>query len=125
MKHHKFTESERKELSKSPHISKVKGSNVEYTSTFKANALTAKKRGVLTTQIFLGAGIPAFLIKGEYAKSTLERWEKQSKRKEEVKVGRPKLQPEKPLEEMTPEELRAKVKYLEAVVEFQKQLRAL
>ncbi len=85
----------------------------------------AKKRGVLTTQIFLESGIPAFLIQGEYAKTTLKRWLAQSKENKEVKVGRPRLKPEKSLEEMTPEELRAKVKYLEAVVEFQKQLRAL
>ncbi len=125
MKHHKFTESEREELLKCPHISRVKGSNVDYTSTFKAYALTAKKRGIFTTQIFLEAGIPHWLVTQKYAESSLRRWEKQSKNKEEVKVGRPRLKPEKSLEEMTPEELRAKVKYLEAVIEFQKQLRAL
>ncbi len=125
MKHHKFTDREREKLLKCPHITRVKGSNVEYSSSFKAYALTAKKRGVLTAQIFLESGIPAFLIQGEYAKITLKRWLAQSKENKEIKVGRPRLKPEKSLEEMTPEELRAKVKYLEAVVEFQKQLRAL
>ncbi len=36
MKHHKFTEAEREELLKCPHIIKIKGSNVEYSSSFKA-----------------------------------------------------------------------------------------
>ncbi len=81
MKHHKFTESEREELLKCPHITRVKGSNVEYGSSFKAYALTAKKRGIMPTQIFLESGIPAFLIQGEYARSTLKRWVTQSKRK--------------------------------------------
>ncbi len=79
---------------------------------------------MFTTQIFLEAGISHWLVNRDMAESSLRRWEKQSKSKEEVKVGRPRLKPEKSLEERTPEELRAKVKYLEAVVEFQKQLRA-
>ncbi len=81
MKHHKFTEAEREEFLKCPHITKVKDSNVEYTSSFKAYALTAKKRGIIPTQIFLESGIPAFLIQGEYARSTLKRWVAQSKMK--------------------------------------------
>ncbi len=47
MKHHKFTEAEREELLKCPHIAKVKGSNVDYTSSFKAYALTAERRECL------------------------------------------------------------------------------
>ncbi len=125
MKHHKFTEAGREELLKCPHIIKIKGSNVEYSSSFKAYALTAVKGGILSTQVFIESGIPRWLVKGTYARNAIVRWEKQSKSKEEVKVGRPRLKPEKSLEEMTPEELRAKVKYLEAMVEFQKQLRVL
>ena len=125
MKHHRFTELERQELLSCKHIAHVKGSNVEYTPSFKAYALTAKKGGKLLRQIFLDAGIPKWLVSDDYAKGALRRWQKQSEQGGEVKVGRPKLKKGKPLEEMTPEELRAKVKYLEAVVEFQKQIRAL
>lgn len=124
MKHHKFTDEEREELLRCPHISKVKESNVEYTSSFKAYALTARKEGKLQKQIFLEAGIPSWLLTDDYVCGALRRWQEQSKTKKEVKVGRPKLT-EKSLDEMTPEELKAKVRYLEAVVEFQKQLRAL
>lgn len=125
MKYHKFTELERQELLSCRHIARIKGSNVEYTQSFKAYALTAKKSGKLLRQIFLDAGIPKWLVSDEYAKGALRRWQKQSEIGSDVKVGRPKLRKGKSLEEMTPEELRAKVKYLEAVVEFQKQIRAL
>ena len=125
MKHHKFTETERQELLSCGHITRVKGSNVEYTQSFKAYALTAKKSGKLLRQIFLDAGIPKWLVSDDYARGALRRWQKQSAQGSEVKVGRPKLGKGKSLDEMTPEELRAKVKYLEAVVEFQKQIRAL
>ena len=125
MKHHKFTEAEREELLKCPHNTKVKGSNVEYTSSFKAYALNEKRRGMLTAQIFISAGIPHWLIQGDYSNSALKRWAAQAKSGDKVKVGRPKVKPEKPLDDMTQEELRAKVRYLEAVVEFQKQIRAL
>ena len=125
MKHHKFTELERQELQSCRHIARVKGSNVEYTPSFKAYALRAKKSGKLLRQIFLDAGIPKWLVSDKYAESALRRWQKQAEQGGEVKVGRPKLKRGKSLEEMTPEELRAKVRYLEAVVEFQKQIRAL
>lgn len=45
MKHHKFTELERQELLSCRHIARIKGSNVEYTQSFKAYALSAKKSG--------------------------------------------------------------------------------
>lgn len=61
------------------------------------------------------------MVSDEYAKGALRRWQKQSTQGSEVK----ELGKGKSLDEMTPEELRAKVKYLEAVVEFQKQIRAL
>ena len=125
MKHHKFTEKERQELLCCGHIARIKGSNVEYTQSFKAYALSAKKSGKLLKQIFLDAGIPKWLLSDDYARGALRRWQKQSEQGGEVKAGRPKLKKGKSLEEMTPEELRAKVKYLEAVVEFQKQIRAL
>ena len=125
MKHHKFTELERQELLSCKHIAHVKGSNVEYTQSFKAYALSAKKSGKPLKQIFLDAGIPKWLVNDKYAESALRRWQKQSEQGGEVKVGRPKMKRRKSLEEMTPEELRAKVRYLEAVVEFQKQIRAL
>lgn len=125
MKHHKFTESERRELLSCGHIARIKGSNVEYTQSFKAYALSAKKSGKPLKQIFLDAGIPKWLLSDDYARGALRRWQKQSEQGGEVKAGRPKLKKGKSLEEMTPEELRAKVRYLEAVVEFQKQIRAL
>ena len=125
MKHHKFTESERQELLSCRHIARIKGSNVEYTQSFKAYALSAKKSGKPLKQIFLDVGIPKWLLSDDYARGALRRWQKQSEQGGEVKAGRPKLKKGKPLEEMTPEELRAKVRYLEAVVEFQKQIRAL
>lgn len=125
MKHHKFTELERQELLSCRHIARIKGSNVEYTQSFKAYALNAKKSGKLLRQIFLDAGTPKWLVSDDYAKGALRRWQKQTEQGGEVKVGRPKIKRGKPLEEMTSEELRAKVRYLEAMVEFQKQIRAL
>ncbi len=125
MKHHKFTELERQELLSCRHIARIKGSNVEYTQSFKAYALSAKKSGKLLRQIFLDTGTPKWLVSDDYAKGALRRWQKQTEQGGEVKVGRPKIKRGKPLEEMTSEELRAKVRYLEAMVEFQKQIRAL
>lgn len=45
MKHHKFTELERQELLSCRHIARIKGSNIEYTQSFKAYTLSAKKSG--------------------------------------------------------------------------------
>lgn len=100
MKHHKFTDEERKELLSCGHIAKVKGSNVEYTSSFKAYALGAKRKGKFGRQIFLDAGIPRWLLTESYVCGALRRWQKQSSQKGEVKVGRPRLKPEKSLDEM-------------------------
>ena len=126
MKHHIFTDKERAELESNPNISKVLNSNVEYTQAFKEKALYEHTElGKSAKQIFQEAGIPDWLNQGEYAKSSLKRWCKRGVSSASTKRGRPKVTPNKPLNEMTMEELRKRVAYLELENEFLKKLEPL
>lgn len=125
MKHHKFTESERRQLESNPNIAMVLNSNVEYTSAFKAYALARFAEGYSPKHVFEQAGIPDWLNITAYARKSISRWLVQKRTKNARKPGRPRLENEKSIDEMSIEELRAKVKYMEAVIDFQKKIRAL
>ncbi len=120
MKGHIFTAKEREELSGNPHISKVLNSNIEYTEEFKQRALYEHQElGKSAEQIFEEAGLPAWLNRKGYAKSALKRWRKQQFQARKPR-GRPALDIDKPIEEMSLEELKMRIDYLELENEFLK-----
>ena len=126
MRHHIFTIEERKELESNPNISKVCNSNVEYTDKFKERVFNERKEfGKSAKQIFEEAGIPDWLNRGKYAQRTLRRWVYQQRHPKTNKRGRPAIDINKPINEMSLEELRQRVAYLELENEFLKKLEPL
>lgn len=126
MKRRIFTEEERLELGRNPNILKVLNSNVEYTEEFKRKALFEQKElGKSAKQIFAQAGIPDWLNTGDYAKDNLKRWRRMLSRKDTPKRGRPTFDTDKPISEMSLQELRKRVAYLELENEFLKKLEPL
>lgn len=126
MKYHTFTSEERSELESNQLISKVMNSNIEYTEGFKRRALKEhEEEGKSAKQIFKEAGIPDWLNQEGYAKSCIKRWKYQRRHSKERQRGRPKTEIEKPINEMSLEELRKRVAYLELENEFLKKLEPL
>ncbi len=127
MKRRLFTEEERLELEQNPNILKVLTSNVEFTQEFKHKALQEHdEEGKTCREIFANAGIPAWLNVSDYARDNIKRWRNQFNSKDTPKRGRPKLLDEdKPISEMSLDELRKQVAYLRLENEFLKKLEPL
>ena len=117
MKHHKFTEEQRAELELNPNVERVLNSNVRYVESFKAYALKEWEGGKSSHLIFKEAQVPDWLNRESYAKSALQRWR-------DRKMGKPRFK-EKPIDEMSIEELRARLRYKEIEIDFLKKIRAL
>ncbi len=125
MKKHIFTAEEREELESNPHVFKVLSSNVEYSEEFKQRALYEHKElGKSAKRIFEEAGLPTWLNQKDYAKSTVKRWRKQQAQIRKPR-GRPALDIDKPIDEMSLEELKMRIAYLELENEFLKKLEPL
>ncbi len=125
MKGHIFTAAEREELASNPHVFKVLSSNIEYTEEFKQRALYEyKELGKSAKQIFEEAGLPAWLNRKDYAKSTLKRWREQQAQTRKPR-GRPALDIDKPIDKMSLKELKMRIAYLELENEFLKKLEPL
>lgn len=84
-----------------------------------------EEQGKSAKQIFQEAGIPDWLNCGEYAKQCLGRWKHQQKHPKSNKRGKPKVDINKPINEMSLEELRKRIVYLELENEFLKKLEPL
>ena len=126
MKHHKFTNEEREELLKNPNISKVLNSNIEFTEEFKQKALYEHKElGKTANLIFKEAGIPDWLNISGYAKTCIKRWKYQQKHPHKEKRGRPKIEINKPLCEMSQQELIREIQILRLENDFLKKLEPL
>lgn len=126
MKQHIFTNEERQELESNPNILKVINSNVEYTEEFKERVLKEQEEsGKSAKQLFWSAGIPDWLNEKTYAKDCIKRWKTQKRKPSKKKRGRAKIEASKPLQEMSIEELRKRVAYLELENEFLKKLEPL
>lgn len=126
MKHHIFTQEEREELLLNPNISKILNSNVEYTEEFKQKAIYEhNKLGKSSKQIFAEAGVPGWLNQGKYAKNNIFRWKMQQQRQVSPKRGRPKVEIDKPLAEMSQKELIQEIQLLRLENEFLKKLEPL
>ena len=99
---------------------------IEECEEFKSRVVREHdKEGKSAKQIFAEAGIPDWLNSGDYAKDNMKRWRRISKRKDTLKRGRPTANMNKPISEMSLEELRRRVAYLELENEFLKKLEPL
>lgn len=119
-------------LEKSPHVERITEKNVSYTAEFKKHATEEYNKGISPIEIFEQAGFDVSIFPADYPRSTLKRW-RTSVQKNGINSlsednrgkgssGRPRTQSTKDLSES---ELRARVAYLEAEVDFLKKLRAL
>ena len=126
MKHHIFTLAEREELESNPNISKVLNSNVEYTEEFKQKVLYEHEElGKTAKQIFSEANIPDWFNCGKYAKKCLDRWKYQQRHPTSNKRGHPSFEVNKPLNEMSNQELIREIQLLRLENEFLKKLEPL
>lgn len=126
MKHHIFTKEEREELENNPNISRVLNSNVEYTEEFKQKVLYEHEElGKTAKQIFSEEGIPDWFNCGKYASKCLCRWKYQQRHRKTNKRGRPKVEENKPLQEMSNQELIKEIQLLRLENEFLKKLEPL
>jgi len=123
MKHHIFTKEEREGLENNPNISKVLNSNVEYTEEFKQKVLSEHKElGKSAKQIFSEAGIPEWFNSGKYASKCLDRWKYQQRHRKINKRALSKVKGNKPLQEMSNQELIKEIQLLRLENEFLKKL---
>lgn len=121
-----FSQEERHDLENNPRIEKVLNSNIEFTQDFKDFALLEHyMNGKTCRQIFSEAGLPDWLNCNDYAKDNIKRWRQQAEQGYKSPKGRGRKKKQKPISEMSYEELQARVVYLEEENAFLKKLEAL
>jgi transposase len=118
---------DRKRLEKNPNVLKVTSKNVTYTAAFKTMSVERYLAGEPYENIFSEAGIDLSLFEENYARKSIERWNKvfeisghngfQNEARGKKSTGRPKGKKFKSLE--------AEVAYLRAENDFLKKLNAL
>lgn len=110
-KQKQFTEGQKLELLKSPYIQNVHSNHLEYSIEFKQMAVEQYLNGKTPIQIFVNANLNLDLIGTKNAFNLIKKWINEKE----------KLPKFKSLEQEVIE-LRAKVKYLEEVLEAEKKL---
>ncbi|MNO99788.1 hypothetical protein D3C76_915690 [compost metagenome] len=128
-----FTEEIIRRLEKNPNVQRVSETNISYTAEFKLAAVKAYNEGTPPSEIFLRAGFDLALIGSKKPKHSLKRWRDSyakygelgllEERRGKGSMGR------KPAGTMSADEelkrAKAKIKLLEAEVDFLKKLEAL
>lgn len=128
-----FTEEQMRKLETNPNVQHVSETNITYTPSFKLAAVQAYKQGQTPSGIFIRAGFDLDVIGHKKPKHSLKRWRDTYDRYGEDgltldrrgkgSTGR------RPLGELSAEEelkrAKAKIKLLEAQVDFLKKLEAL
>ena len=107
-----FTQQQKEQLLKSPYIEKVHSNHIDYSIEFKQMAVEQYLQGQTPVQIFVNANLDLELIGRKNSFNLIKKWLKE----------KDKLPKFKTLEQEVIE-LRAKVKYLEAVIDAVKKLR--
>jgi transposase-like protein len=127
----KFSESERKVLLANKYVSKITGSHVVFTSSFKIKAVEMNVEGHSPSDIFLRLGIdPAFFLP-DYPKKSVSRWRKiyleegKEALEQEQRGKKAKGRPKKTYDPNDMDSVRARLAYLEAENDFLKKLHAL
>lgn len=95
-----------------------------FKQSFKREAVAKSKQGHTANQIFTDAGIDISKYAPKYFHHLLKRW-KHNDLSDEVKQGCPREERHKDINEMSMEELKARVAYLEVENDFLKKLKAL
>jgi len=123
-----FTEQEIEILNQNKYVKRVGPKGITYTDEMKQYAISESEKGILSSEIFEKAGFDLSVIGRKRSNSSLARW-KSAYQKSGVSglqdtrkgaSGRP-LERELSLEEQLERE-RAKSKFLEVQLEFQKKL---
>ena len=107
-----FTQQQKEQLLKSPYIEKVHSNHIDYSIEFKQMAVEQYIQGQTPIQIFVNANLNLDLIGSKNTFNLIKKWLKE----------KDKLPKFKTLEQEVVE-LRARVKYLEAVIDAVKKLR--
>lgn len=128
-----FTEENMKNLAANPHVQQVSETNITYKPEFKIAAVKAYEEGLTPVEIFIQAGFDLDVIGHQKPKHSLKRW-----RETFAKYGEAGLAEERrgkgstgrrPAGELSVEEelqrAMAKIKLLQAEVDFLKKLEAL
>ena len=119
----KFKEEEIQRLNELPCIEKATDKLLIFKQSFKREAVEKRKEGYTANQIFTEAGIDISKYAPKYFHHLLKRWRHENL-SDDVKRGRPK-KTVKGINEMSLDELKARVAYLEAENDFLKKLKAL
>jgi transposase len=128
-----FTEDIIRRLERNPNVQRVSETNISYTAKFKLAAVKAYNEGTPPSEIFLKAGFDLDLIGSKKPKHSLKRWRDTYAKYDETglleerrgkgSTGR------KPASALSAEEelnrAKAKIRRLEAEVDFLKKLEAL
>ena len=107
-----------------PCVEKATGKMLVFKQSFKREAAAKSKQGYTSNEIFTDSGIDINKYAPKYFHHLLKRW-KHNDLSDEVKQERPRKERHKDINEMSLEELKARVAYLEAENDFLKKLKAL
>ena len=119
----KFEGEELQRLNGLPCIEKASEKLLIFKQSFKREAVEKRKEGYTANQIFTEAGIDISKYAPKYFHHLLKRWRHENL-SDDIKRGRPK-KTVKGINEMSMDELKARVAYLEAENDFLKKLKAL
>ena len=120
----RYSKEEQEQLKQLPFIEKITSKMLVFKQSFKREAVAKSKQGYTANQIFREAGIDISKYAPTYFHHLLKRW-KHNDLSDEVKRGRSKKEQHKDINEMSLEELKARVAYLEVENDFLKKLKAL
>lgn len=130
MRKHIFSEVEQQILKKNPNVKKVSSKTITYSPDFKVHAVKESLNGKTSMMIFIEAGFNLEMIGRDKPKSCLQRWKRIYKSFGEeglLRETRGKKATGRPISSsMTDAEklkkAEAKIKYLEAELDFIKKL---
>ena len=120
----RYNKAEQEQLKQLPSVEKVTEKKLVFKQSFKREAVAKSKQGLTANQIFTQAGININKYAPKYFHHLLKRW-KHNDLSDGVKQCRSKKAQHKDINEMSIEDLKARVVYLEAENDFLKKLKAL
>ena len=119
-----YSKEEQEQLRQLPCVEKVTAKMLVFKQSFKREAIAKSKQGYTANQIFTDAGIDVSKYAPKYFHHLIKRW-KHEDLSDNINQGRPKKEQHKDINEMSIEELKARVAYLEVENDFLKKLKAL
>ena len=120
----RYSKEEQEQLSQLSCVEKVTEKMLVFKQSFKREAVAKSEQGYTANQIFKDAGIETSKYARKYFHHLLKRW-KHDDLRDGITHGRPKKKAPRKLADMSMEELKARVAYLEVENDFLKKLKAL